>query len=54
MTVRRDGARDAVPPGVVLLTVFLVGLWTFLVVTNLPVHVTVDGTPVTLDPSVPG
>lgn len=53
-TVRKGDGRDGVPPGVALLTAFMIGLWTFLVVANLPVHVTVDGTPVTLDPSVTG
>lgn len=42
--------RAAIPPGVAVVTAFLLGLWAFLVVTNGPVRVAVDGSPVTVDP----
>lgn len=46
-----DDRRDAVPLGVAVVTVFLLGLWAFLAVTNGPLRVAVDGSPVTVDPS---
>lgn len=49
---RGDSPVREIPPGVALTTAFLLGLWTFLVVTNVPVRVAVDGSPVAVAASV--